>query len=221
MDVSNAILKSHQSYGGSDNTNAKFLSASKSLNFSSGSSIEKATIQRVTAFPIVMEYKGAVGLFGSENAFIKFELNITDSISLFSTLEGPDGFYSMVVSRTEEDETVYNSALENYASDNDQNYLAALYNSGIKSPDTARISVGIENLGIGNQYLDRWLDVSFYDRERRPVENDLMYIKPNDFFYVGLHARKTINIPYDVKVTVGEEYLSVFNLTEEQKRYEG
>lgn len=221
MDVTNALLKSHQSYGASDNTNARFLAASQSLNFAGGSSIEKATVQRVTAFPVTIEYKGAVGLFGAENAFIKFDLNITDSISLFTTLEGPDGYYSMIISRMEEDETIYNSALENYTSEADQNYIAALYNSGIKSSDTTRISVGIENVGIGNKYLDRWLDVSFYDRERRPVENDLMYIKPNDSFYVGFHARRTTRIPYDVKITVGEEYLSVYNLTDKQRRYEG
>lgn len=217
MDVTDQLLTNNVS----SSTNAKSLASSRSLNFASGASIDKPIQQTITAFPISIEYKDTVGLFGAENAFIKFDLKITDSISLFTTIEGPDDFFSMIISRIEEDQTDYSSARELYENELDTNFSASLYNSGIKSPDTSRISVDLENVGTGNQYVDRWLDVTFYDRNRRPIEHDLIYIKPNDSFYVGFHARKTNRIPYNVKITIGREYLSSFKLTPDQRRYEG
>ena len=46
-----------------------------------------------------------------------------------------------------------------------------------------------------------------YTRERKMWGYDKMYIRPKDFFYVGIHARNTRQLPYNVGVTVGAELL--------------
>lgn len=44
-----------------------------------------------------------------------------------------------------------------------------------------------------------------------------MYVRMNDFFYIGFHARNTKRLPYNVSLVVGEEYVS--GLDTDQERY--
>ena len=224
MDVTQEILKNSQRYGVSSNTNQNSVAASRSLNFAQGTSIEKPVVQNITAFPIKLKYEDKIGLFGAENRFIKFQLNITDSITTFESIEEPDGYLTLLNSRvTLQGATEgYDTALESYTSFGyDPNYDHANYISSIKNPATTRISVDVNNLSTGNRFNDNWLDVVIYDKNKKIHGHDLIYLKPNDFFYVGFHARTPKRIAYNVEVNIGREYISKFSMTAEQQRYEG
>lgn len=221
MDVTTQLLNNDRISGMGGNTSPDIAASSKSLVHAAGSNILKPIEQNITAFPISVQYKDSVGLFGSENTFIKINLNITDTISMSVSVEEPDEFFSFITIPASEDESIYASAKELYEEEIEEVYKSAFFNSGIKSPETTRISVNLENTGTGNKYVDRYLDVTLYNRDKQPIEYDLMYLKPNDYFYVGIHARKLTRLPYNIKVIVGLEYLSTFNLTSEQRRYEG
>ena len=69
------------------------------------------------------------------------------------------------------------------------------------------VSIDLNNIGVNNIYIDNWLDTMLYTRERKMWGYDKMYIRPKDFFYVGIHARNTRQLPYNVGVTVGAELL--------------
>ena len=43
--------------------------------------------------------------------------------------------------------------------------------------------------------------------EKKMWGYDKMYIRPKDHFYIGIHARNTRQLPYNVEVTVGNEFL--------------
>ena len=63
--------------GGSGSPRMNYLSANRSLNFASDSnSITTAAPTRVTDLPFVSEFEDTVGLFGSENIFVKVVLDI-------------------------------------------------------------------------------------------------------------------------------------------------
>ena len=63
-------------------------------------------------------------------------------------------------------------------------------------------------LKTGNKYIDAWFDVRLYTKNREEHPYDKMYVRLNDFFYIGFHARNTRRLPYNVKCVIGQEYLS-------------
>lgn len=200
------------------------LSTTQQLKFERGATIEQAIEQRVTAFPVSLKYRGNVGLFGAENTFIKYNLDIKDTLSHLKETEGPDGYFGLTMGRGVQDEDPdYYSITEDstVVEALDGGYVSAEYATGIKSPETTRISVEINNLKTGNRFTDVWFNVSLYNRDKKPHGHDLMYLAPDDFFYVGFHSRVPKSLPYNVEVQIGNEYLSTFNMTEEQKAYEG
>jgi len=76
------------------------------------------------------------------------------------------------------------------------------------------VSVRLKDIGTGNIYIDNWLEPMLYTRERKMWGYDKMYIRPKDFFYVGVHARNTRHLPYNIEVIVGEEYKQSSDLNE-------
>ena len=68
------------------------------------------------------------------------------------------------------------------------------------------VSVDLKNFKTGNIYTDSWLDVRLYTADKEEHPYDLMYIRPNQFFYLGIHARNTKRIPYNLELAIGEEY---------------
>ena len=76
IDVTDQIIKYHQLYGGSDNSQQKGLAASKSLNYAKAPTMQQAQRLRITAFPFTFDFKGAVGLFGAENAYVRIDLDL-------------------------------------------------------------------------------------------------------------------------------------------------
>ena len=94
-DVSQRILDRHIIYGGSDNTNPRYASANKSLNYRGGGSINKPEQDKVSIIPFTLNYNDTVGLFGSENHFVKVTVNIDrDNANL--CFEEPDWACSII-----------------------------------------------------------------------------------------------------------------------------
>ena len=224
MDVTPATLKTIISMGGSGSPRMNYLSSNRSLNFASDSnSITTAAPTRVTDLPFVSEFKDTVGLFGSENIFVKVVLDIQSqsgngSIVVFGYLpakidssysgDGLDTYEDPVIDQTK-DLTIVNT------------YLPAVIDNTLTSNAGYKplISVAINNKGTGNQYIDKWLDVRLYTSDRKEHPYDLLYISPEDHCYIGFHARNTKRLPYDVELLVGQVVVSSLDLPEEEDRF--
>ena len=74
----------------------------------------------------------------------------------------------------------------------------------------------MEDVGTGNIYIDTWLEPMLYTRERSMWGYDRMYVRPKDHFYVGVHARNTRHLPYNIEVTVGREYVQSGTITDRE-----
>ena len=218
QDVTPQILKSHIYYGGSDNTAQHRTASGKSLNYANGASIQKPAIQLCNIVPHTFNYQDTVGLFGAENHYIKFNLDILQNTKTYYAEEGWEApkLYTD------------NSDADGFWQDFERSHLA------FTNPDTKYeaadvipyylpeltdmyISVRLENHKTGNIYVDDWLDTRLYARNREEHAYDLMYVKQSDFFYVGFHARNTKRLPYNVSVHLGEQLLSYEDI--EDKRY--
>ena len=75
------------------------------------------------------------------------------------------------------------------------------------------LSVQLVNHETGNMYNDTHLDVRLYTSEHEEHPYDLMFIKPKDHFFVGVHARNTRRLPYNIEVKIGEEYTPLESIT--------
>jgi len=86
-------------------------------------------------------------------------------------------------------------------------YYGARFSNVISTTFDPWVSIDLNNIGVNNIYIDNWLDTMLYTRERQMWGYDKMYVRPKDFFYVGIHARNTRQLAYNVDVTVGLELL--------------
>jgi len=218
-DVTQRILDRHIIYGGSDCTDPSNYSSSRSLNYGTGGSITKPENDRVTIIPFTINYNDSVGLFGKENHFVKVNVSINPSIA-FACFEEEDWECAFI---TENPNTTINTYV---SADVDINKDLAVVNTydpvNLKENQLAKkfdsyISVDLENLKTGNKYIDAWFDVRLYNKERQEHPYDKMYVRLNDFFYIGFHARNTRRLPYNVECVIGQEYIS--GVEPEQERY--
>lgn len=216
MDVTTELLRSNQTYSASDNTNPDRYSSSKTLNYATGGSISKAETAEVNVVPFSLEYSDAVGLFGVENHFIKVKLNIIGDIVLKEYME--PGYIKADINFTEQeaDTDFTGGNLDQTGAENDTGY-----NSAATPPLTlpaigldAYLSVDLRNLKTSNMYNDTNLDVRLYTSEHEEHPYDTMYIKPRDFFYVGIHARNTRRLPYNIQIDIGNEYKALESITD-------
>ena len=211
QDVTPQILKSHQVYGASDNTNPEYLSANRSLNYAVGSSIQRPEIDKVSIIPYAINYQDTVGLFGKENHFVRVNVNINPEAA-FACFEG-EGWECAVMTEGLDLSIVntYQPSIVDRTLDlttvNDYNPAAIKANT-LSRKSNAYISVDLENLKTGNKYIDSWFDVRLYTAARKEHPYDKMYVRLNDYFYIGFHARNTKRLPYNVKCVIGQEYLS-------------
>ena len=80
--------------GGSGSSRQEYLSSNKSLNLSTaGNSINTAPSQLVTAIPVAVSMKDSVGLFGAENRYVKLNLDIQGSSTVFANIDQPENSY--------------------------------------------------------------------------------------------------------------------------------
>ncbi len=210
MDVSEEILRSHLIYGASDNTAAHTLSASRALNYAKGPSIHNPIIQELDILPFTFNYQDAVGLFGTENCFVRINVNIDTSLSLICIDE--QYWECAVITNVPDDGDIYYTAAEiDFRADldtvNDYEPANLVPNSISKTLSNAYVSVDLNNLKTGNQYIDDWLDIRLYNKKREPIAGNHTYVRFNDVLYIGFHARNTRRLPYNVQVVFGNEIL--------------
>ena len=205
MDVTEQITYTRRTYGGSDNTNPAYNASSKSLNYADGGTWQRAVNQSISAIPSTLKYKDSVGLFGATNYFIKVKCDIR-SIQNFVEFEEP-GWLSAKLLEVPEEDAYYTTAVISGLPEDDAKYAQAKI-TGNLLPYYANpfVSVDLRNFKTGNIYTDSWLDVRLYTADKEEHPYDLMYIRPNQYFYLGIHARNTKRIPYDLELAIGEEY---------------
>ena len=217
MDVTTQILAHNNTYGASDNTAAYTLSASKSLNYADGASITKPAKEHLSVIPFTFKYEDAVGLFGAENKFIRFDVNVDTDYSN-DCFEEP--FWTCAkITPLEPDEYIfwYEDAVIDYQADTQvvNDYEPANFkDGGVPNVFDPYISVDLKNLKVGNIYIDDHLDVRLYTKDRQLHDDDFMYIRPRDHFYLGIHARETRRLPYNLELTIGAELRSGLPSTE-------
>ena len=223
QDVTPQIQKTHIIYGSSDSTNPAYSSANRSLNYTTGGSINSPEQDRVTIIPYTLHYQDTVGLFGKENHFVRVNLSIDRSIAL-ACFEENDWECAMISEEPEEltDFTYTPAIIDRFAETDVDTPVNSYYPANFIIPNlgdlpNAYVSVDLENLKTGNKYIDSWLDVRLYTANKEEHPYDRLLVHLNDYFYIGFHARNTKRLPYNVKCTVGREYVS--GLSEENRRY--
>ena len=218
MDVTQEVLNNHIVYGASDNTAPGSLAASRSLNYADGPTITKAEKQECSAVPRTLVYEGETGLFGAENYFTRIQLRILGD-AVFACYE-EEGWECAVVSERAVEEPFWQMAIMDPTKDTQiiETYEPAktMGNSLPFIPGGGYLSVDLRNLGVNNQFVDNWLDVRLYTSDREEHPFDLMFVKPNDFFYIGFHARNTKRLQYNVTCTIGKQYVAYDSIKNKQ-----
>ena len=220
QDVTAQIDKSFMIYGASTNTNPAYASSNRTLNYAEGGSIQRPEQDKVTIIPYVINYKDTVGLFGKENHFVRVNVNINKDVA-FACFE-EEGWECAIV--TDGDLAIINTYFPaEIDPDKDLTTVntydpAIISGNSLASRSDAFISIDLENLKTGNKYIDSWFDVRLYTKQREEHPYDKMYVRLNDYFYIGFHARNTKRLPYNVKCTVGTEYISLVDIPEKERR---
>ena len=256
MNVTQEIRNNHIRYGASDNTAAYGTSSSKSLNYAKGASITNPAHENVIAAPYNAHYKDDIGLFGAENYFIKFTIDLVYS-SLIEEGEGEvdeDGYIPVTITGEpynattnpgcplEEHPQPHSGGSCNPPFDSD-GYDEVGWWKGLDIPENvavndyypARITndlvtlwdsmarIDLTNLKTGNKYVDAWVDVRLYTSQREEHPYDQMWVRYDDFFYLGVHARNTRRLPYDINCIIGSRLgrYSKFNAEDKAKTARG
>ena len=208
MDITAEILKNDQIYSASDNTNPDRYASGKVLNYASGASITKPAIEEISVVPYNLHYEDTVGLFGVENYFIRVNLNVIGDIVLAEYMEPGYTAATVDFNDTSASPSYTTGIIDNSAAENDSGWVSAA-TPPITLPDIGTgsyLSVKLINHETGNMFNDSHVDVRLYTSEQEEHPYDLMFIKPKDYFFVGVHARNTRRLPYKIEVKVGEEY---------------
>ena len=217
MDITDQVLAHHRIYGSSDCTNPAYNSSARQLNYAAGGSITKPEFTKVGAIPFTLKYQDTVGLFGSENYFVRIRLDVAGAV--LTCIEEP--FWECARTSNEEVDpsdpyTFANTGeapgaayITQPADEDDPNYDAAVITrSEVPEIATPRVKIELKNLKTGNKYNDAWLDVRLYTEDREEHPYNTMYCGRRDSFYIGFHARNTRRLPYNVECVIGEEYLT-------------
>ena len=217
MDVTKQILKHHEVYGGSDNTSQSYTASGRCLNYANGPTIQRPIEYGVTVFPFRMDLKGEVGLFGAENIYIKFNINVIDSgnfcveepgwlcgmIDQADQFYNPEDPYTTTPGLSQFDSQAY---VDFYAPEEDPVYIEAmLSNPSYLRGQDRKFSFYLQNNKTGNIYVDNHVDGMLYSIDRQEKPYELMYVATKDCVYVGIHARNTKRLPFDMTVLIGYE----------------
>ena len=218
MDVSAEILQNHLIYGASDDTNAAGLSSSRSLNYAAGPSITRPDKVKVSLIPYTLKYKDSVGLFGAENYFVNIKVNL-DHLYAAKCYEDR-GWECAIITNTPELDGYYDGALtQDIEFETVNTYGPAKLNYELTKRYNGFVSIDLNNLKTGNIYVDSWLDTRLYTSDREEHPYDKMYVRENDSFYIGFHARNTRRLAYNVECLIGQEYVTGDDIPTEERRY--
>jgi len=217
MNVTSQIIRNHQIYGASDSTAPQGLSASRSLNYAKGPSITRPDVENLNVIPFTFKYEDSVGLFGVENYFVRINVSVDRNFSR-ACFEG-DYYECADIDYLDPDNVAFYNAAEidrsaDQAIVNTYEPAEIAEQASIPLIYDPWISVNVKNLKTGNKYIDNWLDVRLYTKDREEHPDDFMYVRMNDYFYLGFHARNTRSLSYNVELTVGEELRSGLPSTE-------
>ena len=223
MDVTQQVNR--QMIGsGSGSSRPEYYAVNRSLNYAQGANnITTAKPDVITAGPARRNYKDAVGLFGAENVFIKYELDITNSLLIDGNGILQNDYLEMSLDTSIDDSDLYyatalidwNADLEPIVND----YEPAVLDNSLQVIPNAVASVSLQNLKTGNKYIDTWFDVRLYNSNREEHPYDFMYCPLGSSFYVGFHARNTKRLPYNVSVTVAERIVDSDTLRPDERRF--
>jgi hypothetical protein len=219
MNVTQEVQKNHIIYGASDYTASHSLAASRSLNYAEGSSITKPAHQSCSVIPYTFRYEDAVGLFGVENYFTRVQLDITGDI-VFACFAETGWTCANVANRGDSDAGYTTGLVDSFAActDDPSGYLCAK-TPGDRLPSLGAdtyVSVDLKNLKTGNMNVDDWLDVRLYTMNREEHPYDRMWVRQQDYFYIGFHARNTRRLPFDVACVIGLEYADYNNIPDRE-----
>ena len=216
MDVTQEVRRNHIIYGASDYTAPHGLASGKQLNYAEGATIIKPSVQSCTVVPFTFKYEDAVGLFGTENHFVRINLNITGDVVKACYEE--TGWKCAIMGNRTYEETYWDKAVVNeFAPELDPVYSsAAILGDSLPNLKDGYLSVDLNNLKVNNMYIDDWLDVRLYTKDREEHPYDKMYVKPRDFFYIGFHARNTRRLSYNVECVVGLEYVEYTSIPDKR-----
>ena len=217
MDVTQEVQQRALTYS-SGSTNPAGLVPNRSIQFAKGPTIDRAVVQRISAIPQTLIYEDTVGLFGTENQYVRFELNAED-IMQGVDVEDSDGYRTVLLVNIEESGDYDPAVLDDSVQEDQSVYLKAVFESQVPDMSTTRLSAKITNLKTGNQYIDNWVAVSWYYSNKMPREEDKIYVTPRGRFTLGIHARKANRLPFRIQIDIGYEILSEFTMTDEQRRY--
>jgi hypothetical protein len=212
MNVTEQVRRTAQLYGASDSARSEYNAATKSLNYANGNTWQDPAVQTVGVIPYTMRYKDDVGLFGAENFFLRIDLNVTGTAFFLDADAIVNDYYNakILTSAPELDE-FYDGAIISDIIENDPGWIGALITEDDKLPyigPDAYVSIDLNNIKSGNKYLDAWLDTRLYTKQREEWPYDKAYVRIRDKFYLGIHARNTKRLPYNIELTVGERYLT-------------
>ena len=219
MDVSEQILQNHLIYGASDNTAPAGLSSSRSLNYANGPSITRPDTISISSIPYALKYQDSVGLFGAENYFVKVSVSV--NLQFVNEFFEEEDWEAAVIDPKLDLDSYYSQAIIDINKDPSQlnTYDPAFIDLSVTRVINPYVSIDLKNLKTGNIYVDNWLDVRLYTANREEHPYDKMYIRPFSYFYLGIHARNTRRLPYNIECIVGDEYISGNDMSEQEQKY--
>jgi len=217
MDVTKEIQKNHIVYGASDYTAPSGLSASKSLNYAKGPTIIHPDRALVTVIPSALRYTDTVGLFGAENYFLLVDLNITSEVAKACYEEPFWQCANIDYFRLEKDNGWISADIPQVDDPRRNTYDPAnIIQNKLPILDKGYISIDLTNMKTNNRFIDDWLDIRLYTEDRQEHPYDKMYVPLKSFFYIGVHARNTKRLPYDIMCAIGQEYRSYDSIEDER-----
>ena len=208
--VTARVQRRHLHYGGSDYTAQHATASGKSLNYANGPTLTRPDYQTIYTLPTTDKWEDAVGLFGTENKFIFYTYTDSETLTANSCFED-DGYEcgSYLPFRPEEEEGFKGLLWQPQDFPVEESYEQANIIVENEIPNIPGeqlfVSVEIVNHGTDNIYVDDWLDVRLYAKDRIEHPYPKMYVPWLEPFYVGFHARNTRRLPYNVDIVVGKE----------------
>ena len=224
-DVTPQIISYAELYGSSDTTNQNSTASSRSMQYATGSTVQKPVHVPVKTMPQRMNLRNpsGVGLFGSEMVVLRFDLDIQDT-GRFDNCGpmGVDKYYPACVHLI--NEGTVNTYFELEA-DLDADLIevntyepAQFSNKGsIDNLWQPMVHVSLENLGSGNQYQDCWVDAYFLSANRTVMAETEFWTPVRSSFYLSISARNTRRLPYNLMVNIGDQITSYPSLTRRQQ----
>ena len=209
LDITDQILRYNQLYGASDSTQPNSLSASKSLNYAKAPTLQQAQQYRIQTIPFTLNFQNSVGLFGSENMYVRVDIDV-ERLQDSCDIRVGDYFEACLGFVVEGTVNSYQEAQIDPLQDtpgmgNINNYAPAIITENLPFVEDGKVRIDVNNLKTGNIYIDNWLDVMLYTKKGEMWGFDTIYLNPKDSFYIGFHARNTRRLPFNVDAVIGEE----------------